>query len=116
MDALQTIYVFAQLALALDDGVTELNSMNHVFAKLDAVGKMVEEKYARVEKRADEFLARSATFDGKIDKAFQPHEAALDAADDKLHQLETGLNRLSNAPLASSTESSPADPTKPVAE
>lgn len=99
------------------------DAMNHVFEKLDRVGAVVEEKMTLAGERADAFLARAETFNGKIDKAFAPHEAALDAGERKLDELETKLDRLSNRPLSASSSASTTsqasgtatDPSKPGA-
>lgn len=67
--------------------------------KLARVRAMTKEVTDKIEKRADDFLARREKIEARTDKAFTPHEHILNAAEKELDAVEAELRQLANVPL-----------------
>jgi hypothetical protein len=118
LDALQEIYVKAQLALHLDDELNTVNRMSRIRDKLALAGEKLREAGDQIEQRTDALLGRLANdLPGKVNQAFAPAEAVLTDYETGLDDLEKDLRLLSNAPLSDSESASKSsgaeNPTKP---
>ena|ERR1700679_2168434 len=74
--------------------------------KLKLAGGVVARQHAKIEKRAEDIIAREQVIARKTDQAFAPHELMLDDAMKGLDELERQLAGVSNNPLQTSQDDS----------
>lgn len=122
MDALQTIYVHAQLALALDAELQDQNQMSRLREKLAQAKGVVKRVSDEIEAEADALLAREQIMRSQTASAFAGHKEMLADARSGLDELESELRQFTNGgpPLDDSEPASnvseqvpPENPTEP---